>query len=193
MHPLPTFIGSLCRNPSQIGCIAPSSPALARRIASLVDPASPSVIEIGAGTGAVTKALLDRGVAPEKLFAVELDARLAAYLRQQFPDVRVICGDASRLREMLPRDLWGQVDSVVSSLPLRNMRPEVRHALISSALHSLAPNGQLIQFTYRFRCPVPNTGVPVTSERVQRIWNNMPPATVWRFRKKSTLGVHCCG
>lgn len=177
------FLGSLWRNPSQVGCIAPSSPALAGKIASLVDPASRAVIEIGAGTGSVTRALIERGVAPERLFAVELDPQLAAYLQRQFPLVNVLCGDAARLEELLPRHLQGRVSAVVSSLPLRNMKPEIRVAIATAALKSLMPGGQLIQFTYRLRCPVPSTNVRVTVERVQRIWNNVPPATVWRFRK----------
>ena len=185
MHSFPTFLGSLCRNPTQIGCIAPSSPALSRRIASLVDPWSANVLEIGAGTGAVTKALLERGVAPERLMALELDPYLAAYLRQQFPAIRVICGNAVRLGELLPEALRGKLSCVVSSLPLRNMRPEIRADIVTAALDALAPRGQLIQFSYRLRCPVPYTRVGITTERVERIWNNLPPATVWRFRKIS--------
>ena len=183
LHSFPTFLGSLCRNPTQVGCIAPSSPALSRRIASLVDPGSASVLEIGAGTGAVTKALLERGVAPARLFALELDPHLAAYLRQQYPDIHVLCGNAVRLAEILPEALRGTVSCIVSSLPLRNMRPEVRADIVTAALNALAPCGQLIQFTYRLRCPVPHTTAGVSTERVQRIWNNLPPATVWRFRK----------
>ena len=148
-----------------------------------MDPDSRAVIEIGAGTGAVTRALIERGVAQERLFAVELDPGLAAYLRQQFPLVNVLCGDAARLSELLPHGVRGCVSAVVSSLPLRNMKPEVRTAIVTAALKSLMPGGQLIQFTYRLRCPVPITSVRVTVERVQRIWNNVPPATVWRFRK----------
>ncbi len=185
LHSFPTFLGSLCRNPTQIGCIAPSSPALSRRIASLVDPQSQSVIEIGAGTGAVTKALLERGVAPERLYALELDPRLAAFLRQQFPNIRVLCGNAARLAELVPASLRGNVACIVSSLPLRNMRPEVSGAIVNAALGALAPQGQLIQFTYRLRCPLPDPRPGITSERVQRIWNNLPPATVWRFRKSA--------
>lgn len=143
------------------------------------------MLEIGAGTGAVTKALLDRGVLPARLYALELDPRLAAYLRQQFPAIHVLCGDAVRLKQLLPASLGGQVSCIVSSLPLRNMRPEVRADIVNAALDVLVPDGHFIQFTYRLRCPVPHTRLDVSTERVQRIWNNLPPATVWRFRKNS--------
>jgi phosphatidylethanolamine/phosphatidyl-N-methylethanolamine N-methyltransferase len=148
-----------------------------------VDPNSSSVLEIGAGTGSVTKALLERGVAPERLFALELDPHLAAYLRQQFPAIHVLCGDAVRLAQLLPPALRANIPCIVSSLPLRNMRVDVRADILSAAMAMLAPLGQFIQFTYRFRCPIPLTGGGLTTERVQRIWNNLPPATVWRFRK----------
>jgi phosphatidylethanolamine/phosphatidyl-N-methylethanolamine N-methyltransferase len=140
------------------------------------------VLEIGAGTGSVTRALLERGVAPERLFALELDPHLAAYLRQQFPEINVLCGDAVRLAQLLPTELRANVPCIVSSLPLRNMRVEVRADIIAAAMAMLAPLGQFIQFTYRFRCPLPSSAA-VSTERVQRIWNNLPPATVWRFRK----------
>ncbi len=141
------------------------------------------MLEIGAGTGSVTHALLERGVAPERLCAVELDPQLAAYLERQFPRVRVLCGDAAKLRDLLPAEMQGRVSVAVSSLPLRNMRKAVRQDIVEATLAALAPHGELIQFTYRLRCPVPQTSVRVTAERVERIWNNMPPATVWRFRK----------
>lgn len=67
-----------------MGDACPSSLKLARTIADLVIPPDDDslVLELGGGTGIVTKVLLQRGVAPDKLVVVELDRLLARYLKQ---------------------------------------------------------------------------------------------------------------
>ena len=181
----PVFVRSFCRNPIQVGAVAPSSPALSRGIASLVVPNSSHVIELGAGTGSLTEALLLRGIAPERFWAVEIDPFFAEHLRCQFPGIHVICGDARRLMKLLPRELHQQVTCVVSGLPLRNMDRISRSEVVSAALEALEPNGQLLQFTYGLSSPIGARGLAVTSERVARVWDNLPPATIWRYRKTS--------
>jgi phosphatidylethanolamine/phosphatidyl-N-methylethanolamine N-methyltransferase len=181
----PVFVRSFCRNPIQVGAVAPSSPALSWGIASLVAPNSSHVIELGAGTGSLTEALLERGIAPERLWAIEIDPWLADHLRCQFPGIHVICGNAKRLIELLPRKLHQQVSCVVSGLPLRNMDRIGRSEVVNAALASLEPNGQLLQFTYGLSSPIAARGLAVTVERVARVWDNLPPATIWRYRKTS--------
>src|SRR5438309_1469751 len=117
------FVRSLLQNPRTMGALAPSSPKLSRLMASLVGPANSSVLEIGAGTGAVTRALLARNVDPQRLIIIERDPSLAAFLRQEFPGVRVRCGEAVHLSRILSAESVGRVDTVVSSLPLRNLAP----------------------------------------------------------------------
>ncbi|MGZ5939428.1 MAG: class I SAM-dependent methyltransferase, partial [Rhizomicrobium sp.] len=68
------FLRGLIASPRGVGAIAPSSPALARAVAAQVDPAKPGpILELGPGTGAITKELLGRGVAPERLTLIEYD------------------------------------------------------------------------------------------------------------------------
>jgi phosphatidylethanolamine/phosphatidyl-N-methylethanolamine N-methyltransferase len=179
----PVFVRSFCRNPIQVGAVAPSSPALSRGIASLVTPNSSHVIELGAGTGSLTEALLLRGIAPERFWAVEIDPFLAAHLRCQFPGIHVVCGDARRLVELLPRNLHHHVSCVVSGLPLRNMDRASRSEVVNAALEPLETNGQLLQFTYGLSSPIAARGLGITAERVTRVWDNLPPATIWRYRK----------
>jgi phosphatidylethanolamine/phosphatidyl-N-methylethanolamine N-methyltransferase len=179
----PVFVRSFCRNPIQVGAVAPSPPALSSGIASLVAPNSSYFIELGAGTGSLTEALLARGIAPERFWAVEIDPWLADHLRCQFPGIHVICGDARRLAELLPRKIHQQVSCVVSGLPLRNMDRLSRSEIVNAALGSLEPNGQLLQFTYGLSSPIAARGLALTVERVARVWDNLPPATIWRYRK----------
>src|SRR5437762_12621258 len=89
------FFTRWLRPPHRIGAVAPSSRFLARAMAKQVDIRGPDmVIELGGGTGSVTKALLDAGVPAERLIVVERDARLYKMLRRRFPQLRVVLGDA---------------------------------------------------------------------------------------------------
>ena len=180
MNSLPVFVRSVCRNPIQVGSVIPSSSTLSRAIASLVPRDSTHILEIGAGTGALTRALLERGVPPERLWAVEIDRCLADHLRHQFPRVNVLCGDARRLSELLPPRM--RVHSIVSGLPLRNMRLRDRRKIATAALALLESDGQLLQFTYGLCCPIETRGLAITAQRLARIWNNFPPAAIWRYQ-----------
>ncbi len=179
------FFRSLLHNPLTIGAVVPSSSSLCQLIASRVDPATSSVLEVGAGTGPVTRALLERGVGPERLFLIERDPSLAAYLHRRFPGVRVRCGDAVHAGRILSDEAVGQVKTVISSLPIRNLSGREQLKAVRGMLNALAPGGQLIQFTYASRCPISIRKFGLRAECVGRVWMNIPPATVWRFTRNT--------
>src|SRR5258707_12647936 len=79
------------------------------------------VIELGAGTGEVTKALLAAGIAPHRLALVERDPELAGFLRQNFPGPQIIEGDAAHLPGLLVANGVEHIAAVVSSLPLLSL------------------------------------------------------------------------
>jgi phosphatidylethanolamine/phosphatidyl-N-methylethanolamine N-methyltransferase len=182
------FARSLLRNPLAVGAVAPSSPWLSNLIASRVSCANSSVLELGAGTGSITGALLKQGIHPERLFLIERDPSLVAYLRDRFPGVRVRCGDAAHASRILSNESVGQVKTVISSLPIRNLTASDQIAIIRAILRALAPGGQIIQFTYGSTCPIPAGTLGLNAERVGRVWLNLPPAAVWRFTRKQLYG-----
>ena len=84
------------------------------------------VLELGPGTGAVTAALLKRGLREDRLVAIEHNPTLAKLLRKRFPLAQIITGDAWHMDGLL-RDLGEPVESVgavISSLPLLNFPKE---------------------------------------------------------------------
>jgi phosphatidylethanolamine/phosphatidyl-N-methylethanolamine N-methyltransferase len=178
------FVRSLILNPRAMGALAPSSPKLSQLMASLVDPTNSSVLEIGAGTGAVTRALLARNVRPDRLIIIERDPSLAAFLRHEFPGVRVRCGEAVHLSRILSDESIRRVDTVVSSLPLRNLPRVDRIKTVRAMVNALEHKGQLIQYTYFAGCPIPSNRLGLEAERLGRVWLNLPPASVWRFTVK---------
>ena len=176
------FLRSLVVRPRSIGAIAPSSPALARKIAEQIDPRTEGmVIELGPGTGVVTDALIARGIAEERLIAIESDPDLAQLIRRRFPKLRVVEGDAYDLERSLNGPACEVLAGVVSGLPLLNQPVARRHALIATALAHLAPGAPFIQFSYGWTPPVP-AGKDFTVEHAGLVFANLPPARVWVYR-----------
>jgi phosphatidylethanolamine/phosphatidyl-N-methylethanolamine N-methyltransferase len=188
----PQFFSAWVRNPLQMGAIAPSGDQLAAAMAAQVADVSGTVIELGAGTGAVTAALLARGIHPQQLLVVERDQRLAAQLARLFPTLRIIHGDAARLEKATRPFAAGPVDAVVSSLPLLSLHPVTRTRALLQAFALMRPGGRFIQFTYGPRAPIPERtalAMGVRGVRVARILRNLPPAAVWVYRSTAATAA----
>jgi len=177
------FLARLAARPLHTGAVAPSSRALGRAMARQFDPRGDlPVLELGPGTGVVTEALLEHGVAPERLTAIEYDAGFAALVAKRCPGVRVIQGDAFDLDKTLGRTLGAPLAAAVSSLPLINFPMALRRALLEDIFARLAPDAPFVQFSYRFGPPVP-PHAGITVGRAATVWLNLPPARVWVYRR----------
>jgi phosphatidylethanolamine/phosphatidyl-N-methylethanolamine N-methyltransferase len=177
------FFRTWLQKPLLTGAVSPSGKALARAMASAVDADSPwPVLELGPGTGPVTAALIEHGVAPERIVAVEYNPDFCALLVARFRGLNVVEGDAYDLATSLPPGLAGPYAAIVSSLPLLNQPLEARHKLIEDALGRLLPGGGLIQFSYGFGPPVAAVPGDFTVERTALVLANLPPARVWMYR-----------
>jgi len=176
------FLRGLISKPRNVGAVAPSSPALARAIASHVDPSREGpVLELGPGTGVVTEALIARGVPEGQLVAIEYDKEFAELVARRFPHVRVIQGDAFEFAHTLGELARTQFAAIVSGLPLLLHPPEKRRALIESALDHLQPGAPYVQFSYGLHAAIAPSD-RYTIKRASVIWLNIPPATVWVYR-----------
>lgn len=180
-----TFLRSWLEKPLATGAVMPSGKALARAMASYVDPASKGpVIELGPGTGPVTEALVKRGVDPARLFLVEFNPSFCRLLRTRYPAATVVQGDAYSLKRLLETILPGPSAAVVSSLPLLTKPLRTRLRVISDALSLAQRDAPFIQFTYAMTtAPVPKGLARFDVEASDRIWMNLPPARVWVYRK----------
>ena len=179
------FIRSWFEKPIRTGAVMPSSKALARTMASYVDPASTGpVIELGPGTGPVTEALVQRGVDPKRLVLVEFNPDFCRLLRARYPAATVVQGDAYRLRRLLATTVRDPAAAMVSGLPLVTKPLRTRLRLISDAMGLLAPGAPFIQFTYAMVPPIPKALSGIKAEASDLIWLNLPPARVWIYRRK---------
>lgn len=179
------FFKSWVRNPLAMGAFAPSGKSLAKLMAKDV-AAGAKVIELGAGTGTVTEALLANGVAPSDLHLVERDPQFVKILRRRFPRCHVVAADALELEERF--DASAGFDFVISGLPLLCFSPEKRHRALQQALQLMKPDGCLHQFTYAGRCPVDRwlrSALRVDSVLLGIAPLNLPPAFVYRLKARA--------
>ena len=177
-----TFLLQYLKAPALVGAVAPSSDGLARAMSQRAHGFG-TILELGAGTGAITRQLVaDHPATPLLLF--EHDARLARTLAHRFPARFVYSGcvhEQARAMLDVPADTVA-----VSSLPFRSLPASVRaptQALIEDFLLA-SPNRRLVQFTY-------GRGVPFVTHRhalkwklSQRVWRNVPPAAVWVLQQE---------
>ncbi len=183
------FLRSWLENPRTTGAITPSGPALARAMARRVDPrAAGPVVELGPGTGPVTEALVERGIAPERLVLVEFDPEFCALLAQRYPRARIVQGDAYALATTLSAVLDQPAAAIVSSLPLLTRPERDRAMLLADAMRLLAPGAPFVQFTYGVTSPVPRQPW-LSAEASSPVWRNIPPARVWTYRRAPSAEV----
>ena len=179
------FSRELLANPRNIGAACPSSPALAGRIAKTVRSNNGSyVIEVGAGTGSITAALLKRSVAADRLIVLEQSPSMVRMLRSRFPHVNIVQGDAGNLDRILEDELnvsTDQVSHVVSSLPLKSI-PERHARKIANVIQDLMQHGsKLVQYTYDLRGGSKNWYTRLGHVHSSFVWLNLPPARVDLF------------
>jgi phospholipid N-methyltransferase len=181
---LALFAREILANPRAMGAACPSAPLLASSMAARVPlDRDGLVVELGGGTGAVTTALLEQGVPVWKLVVVERSPTLARHLRQRFPQLRILQGDAAHLTQLLGDDVARRIDSIVSSLPLRSLQPATTRAIGHQFETLLEPGGLLIQYTYDLRGTHPRLLPYFRRLSSKIVWGNLPPARVEVFER----------
>jgi phosphatidylethanolamine/phosphatidyl-N-methylethanolamine N-methyltransferase len=176
------FFRRWMENPLQMGSLIPSSPALCRRVVRHVQRAEDeAIIELGAGTGVISRALLESGVPPEQLFVVEIAPAMAAHLRRVLVGVSVIEGDAVRLSELIPPRWHGRIGTVICGIPMV-LLPLAEQRRIVAAIESVAPGRGFLHFSYCITSPLPSPKLRLAASREAWTPLNFPPASVWRYR-----------
>ena len=190
------FFRQWLKNPLRIAALSPSGPQLTGLMMAELPSQTRRVIELGAGTGVFTRALLGEGVKPDKLLVVELNEELCAYLREELPQVRVVCGNACQLKEIAQKNGFldqGPVDAVISGLGLLSMSRPLQKSIVESVLDVIGPEGCFIQFTYGPKSPLPRDLLDELGLSVRRggfTWRNMPPASVYVYTKRHSEAIH---
>jgi phosphatidylethanolamine/phosphatidyl-N-methylethanolamine N-methyltransferase len=168
-------------NPLRMGSIVPSSRALCDRVVRFGWPATgTAVLELGAGTGVMSRAFLDNGLPPERLIVAEVDPKLCQHLRDTLPGVTVIEGDARKLPELLPRRYKDRVGTVICGIPMV-LLPLAEQRKFIDAIHAVAPGRGFLHYSYCITSPLPWKKHNLRARREAWTPLNFPPASVWRY------------
>jgi len=180
------FLREWFANPQRTGAVAPSSRQLAATMARWL-PSDPEsfVLELGPGTGAVTQALLKRGLREERLVAIENNPKMARLLHDRFPQAHIITGDAWHLDNLLRdrREPIESVGAVISSLPLLNFPPHEAEVLARKIRGILEPRGKWVQYSYHIGRAHPHGTSHFQFLASKIVWLNLPPARVSVYQK----------
>lgn len=173
--------------PKAVGSIVPTSSVTARRMASVVDPGSGlPVLEVGPGTGVITRAILARGIKPESLYAVEYSEDFVRHLEDHYPGVNVIQGDAFDLNKTLGDKRGLRFDSVISGVPLLNFPVAQRIAYLEDLLNRIPVGRPVVQLTYGPLSPIPAGRGNYTVKHFDFVIRNIPPTQLWIYRRPAS-------
>jgi len=182
------FLRAWMRAPLVTAAMLPSGRALSCAVAAAVDPSTPgAIVELGPGTGAVTAALVERGIQPERLILIEFLPEFCVLLRQRYPAARVIKGDAFDAPSILRHLSVGPLAAVVSCLPLYGKKPDRRERLLHDMLRLGASGMPFVQATNFARSPIPFDPQDVAGAPSPRVWFNLLPALVWTYRWRQRM------
>lgn len=180
------FLKGWKRDRAAVGAITPTSVATAARMADVIRPNSGlPVLELGPGTGVITKAILKRGVAASDLISVEYSPEFCRHLRQEFPNVDVRCGDAFALDLTLGAQRDVTFDCIISAVPLLHLAPEKRLALVLDLLERVPVGRPVVQITYGLLSPVVALPAGYEIRHLAFSIRNIPPAQLWMYSKRA--------
>lgn len=179
------FALNFLKHPLTVGTFVESSPALVRRLLDGVDwRHCRAVVELGPGTGAVTRELLARLPGEARLLVVETNADFVASLRRTIADPRlaVVHGSAADLRAHLRAQGIAAVDAAISGIPFSTMPVPVRGAVLDAVRDALRPDGRLLVYQHS------NRVLPLLRDRFAHVlreteWRNLLPMRLFRCER----------
>ena len=187
-----TFFGALIRNPRAVGAIVPSSASLARRMVRDVAPAS-RVVELGPGTGVITREILARNGDRGSFLAIDVNRAFVDRIRRAWPGIDCVCASAEILPVLAAERGWPNVDHIVSGLPFATL-PSATTRLILDGVHQVLRLGgtfTTFQYVHAYRVPSATAFRREMSRRLgcqpsaQLVVRNVPPALVLTWHRRA--------
>ena len=182
------FLQQFLKHPRQVGSIIPSSRYMERRVVALADIASArTIVELGTGTGGITRAML-RAMAPDaKLVGIEINPRFQQLLTR-IQDARLIphFGSAEQLAEILREHQLPAPDAIVSGIPFSTMTPQLGSRILAAIADVLAPGGRFV--AYQVSSQVAKLAQPVLGKPQRQVeFLNIPPMRLYRWDRAAEM------
>ncbi len=125
------FLQAFLKNPLKVGAVAPSSPELAAEMLVGIKPDENNIVlELGVGTGAITKYLQQIIPNRESYLGIELDTEMVKTLGQKYADLNIVCGNAAESYRIHQESGLGKVRYLVCCLPFVSLPKEVSESVL---------------------------------------------------------------
>ncbi|MEL6821210.1 MAG: rRNA adenine N-6-methyltransferase family protein [Calditrichota bacterium] len=187
-----SFVKVFLRNPAQVGALAPSSKTLASKMVTDLDlGAGDSILELGPGTGAVTRQI--HAILPTETtyLGIEREPKFVKLLDKRFPDLNFITGTAERAKQLCKQEQCPPAKAIISGLPFSSLPGQVREEIISS-IDQLMTSGSIFRtFQYVHAYPLPSA-IKFRNEMRSRfghhrrskvVFKNLPPAFILTWQR----------
>ncbi len=179
------FLQAFLKNPLKVGAIAPSSPELAAAMLHGIEPDPHNIVlELGVGTGAITKFLRDVIPSRDSYLGLELDSDLVKTLNKNYRDMNIICGNAAEAYSIHKESGLGKVRYLVCCLPFVSLPKEISEQVLIEIQKFMDEGCELRIFQYAhgyFLPPAIKLRESLKSQyglsrRSPLIFKNVPPA-----------------
>jgi phosphatidylethanolamine/phosphatidyl-N-methylethanolamine N-methyltransferase len=188
------FLQAFLKNPGKVGSIAPSSPELAQTMLDGLRPSADNIIiELGVGTGAITKFLQDILPDDRSYLGIELDASLVRMLKKNLPDMNIVCGNAMEMEAIHQQSGLGNVGHIVCCLPFVFLPSEVRDGVLIEVDKFMDKGCEFrtLQYAHGYHLPTARKFRALMRKRYGRehrsqlVVKNVPPAYIltWSTKK----------
>jgi ornithine lipid N-methyltransferase len=192
MNDFALFLGKFVKHGTAIASVAPSSRWLSRLTIGNIDwDKAGALVELGAGTGPITRAIAERARPGCRVIVVERDPDFVTLLRGRFhwqTNFEIVQGDAGDLISILGDRGITAVDHVISGLPVPSFPKGLQESLFRAVGTLMRPEGTFNQITE----------IPWLYRRLyQRYFHdvrfvleprNMPPAGTYFCRRPRPVG-----
>lgn len=172
------------------GAICPSSPRLAEAMTNNGKlSSSQCVVELGPGSGAITKKILAKIPQRCTFFALEINPVFAKKIEEDYGPI-VYLDSAEKIQKYLRKHNARRCDTVISSLPWSFFDQRMQRQIFGSVYRSLAADGKMVTYSYLHGLIFPSgkrfqkillQHFPKVKKKI--IWKNLPPAVVYECRK----------
>ena len=182
------FLANFALRPHKTGSIVPSSRALALKMLSSMDfSQKQNVIEIGPGTGAVTKVILESLPDRSRYMGIELNKDFVKELVKKFPGVEFHQDSAENLTRYLKSNGESPQYHVIASLPWSLLGTTLQKKMLRTISGIMSPDTKFVTYGY-IQARILPSGIKF--ERLlhrffkkvkisKLVWRNVPPAVVY--------------
>lgn len=167
------FFTTFLTKPNHIGSVVPSSRFLAKAMVhDLVLKPEDGVLELGPGTGPLTKCIADILPNPEAFLAIDREASFIAILKKQYPQLKFVQGEAQNMAKICGEQLHYPVRVVLSALPFTLFDESLQDEILK-ALWTISSPGTIFR-TFQYAHSYPWPQARRLRKRVSEIFKSAP-------------------